>query len=66
MVQLPEHQHTQKKKKHLKSIDWHALGWTQRPGIYRLASNGTNWLCDMNLWPWLSPGWLGSLGFPWA
>ena len=33
-----------------------------------IAPNGTQWICGINLWPWLPSGWIGkcTLGFSWT
>ena len=35
------------------------------PGMRWVAPNGTQWLCGLNLWPWLPVGWVvhSTLGF---
>uniref|UniRef100_A0A9L0R690 Envelope glycoprotein n=2 Tax=Equus caballus TaxID=9796 RepID=A0A9L0R690_HORSE len=51
----------------LRNTDWFGTDWDRRPSVRWLATNGTQWLCGSNLWPWLPPGWIGrcTLGFVW-
>lgn len=46
--------------------DWYKTDWVIQPGIYWVSSNGTQWLCGINLCPWFLPGLIGAciLGFP--
>ena len=47
------------------SAQWPGSDWKYNPGICCIAPNGTQWLCGLNLWPWLPVGWVGrcTLGF---
>ena len=50
------------------SAQWPGSDWKYDPGIRWVAPNGTQWLCGLNLWPWLPVGWVGhcTLGFAFA
>ena len=38
------------------SAQWPGSDWKYDPGICCIAPNGTQWLCGLNLWPWLPVG----------
>ena len=47
------------------SVQWPGSDWKNNLGIRWVAPNWTQWLCGLNLWPWLPVGWVGrcTLGF---
>ena len=51
-----------------RSVQWPGSNWKYNPRIRWLAHNRTQWLCGLNLWPWLPVGWVGhcTLGFAFA
>ena len=52
----------------LRDGDWYGTDCVRGSEIHWVVPNGTQWICGANLWPWLTPGWIGkcTLGFPWS
>ena len=49
-------------------VQWPDSDWKYNSGIHWVAPNETQWLCGLNLWPWLPVSWVGchTLGFAFA